>query len=258
MTRRKRSVFSDDAVTEVLDFIITLGMMLLAIGIIAVVGYPLVEHMKESGYQENIRQSFSVLTPNMNKIAAGKAPSQSVELKMHGGVVSVTGNSYMNVSMDMWNESTSSIEPISFERQLRAIENEYMDTSFAYENTGAWARYPQGSAIAVSKPVFAYDNSSLVIPMVTITGNEGISGSGLIRVVSNGGQLLVESYNNVSQVEITLSSDYYEAWEKYLNESIGMQTTYVNASNTTIQLRKDYNPNIDVFITVSPMSVTVE
>jgi hypothetical protein len=77
-------------------------------------------------------------------------------------------------------------------------------------------------------------------------------------VISDGGHLSVESYRNVSRVEITLSSDYYQAWENHLSESLGMHIIDVNTSTRTILAGKDYNPDIEVFITVSPMSVTVE
>ena len=257
--REKKNLFqTEDAVSEVVDFSITLGVMLLAIAVIALAGYPLVQHMKENGHMENIKQSFSVLTPNVNKIVFAKAPSQSVELKLYGGTVYVTGNSYMNVSMEHWNESSSSLEKTSYERQLRMIENQYIDTSVAYENTGSWVKYPQGKALMISKPVFAYDNNSLIIPMVTITGSKGTSGSGLIRIISDGGQLAIETYTNVSKIEITMSSEYYEAWDKYFQETLDMTTTSVNTTTRTIYVEKSYNPNIDVFIMVSPMSVTVE
>ncbi|MBP1910092.1 DUF7289 family protein [Methanolobus bombayensis] len=257
--KKEKSLFqTEDAVSEVVDFSITLGVMLLAIAVIALAGYPMVQHMKETGHMENIRQSFSVLTPNVNKIVFGKAPSQSVELKMYGGTTYVTGSSYMNISMEHWNESSSFLETTSYERQLRMIENQYEDTSVAYENTGAWVKYPQGKALMISKPAFAYDNHSLVIPMATITGSKGTSGSGLIRVIADGGQLAVETYTNVSKVEITMSSEYYEAWEKYFDDSLEMTVTDVNTTTNTIHAEKNYNPNIDVFITVSPMSVTVE
>lgn len=249
---------SEEGLTEVLDFTITLGIMLLALGVIGVAGYPMLEHMQEMGHLENIEQSFSVLKPNMNKVVYGKAPSQSVELKMHGGFVAVTGTSYMNVSIQTWNESTSSLEVIPVERQLRMIENEFKETSIGYENTGAWAKYPQGSAIAISEPDFAYDGNKLLIPMVTIAGSSGISGSGLIRVISDGGQLSVARIENVSQVNITMASEYYDGWEKFLNESMGMQIVDVDESNNTIVASRSYNPNIDVIITISPMSVTVE
>lgn len=260
MRQKDNLLNSDDAVSEILDFTITLGIMVLAISIIAVAGYPMVEHMKETGHIENIKQSFAVLTPNMNKIALGKAPSQSVELKMYGGsTVSIGGNSYMNITMEFWNETSSSVDTLSFERQMRMIENEFIDTSVAYENTAAWVKYPIGKAVMISEPMFAHGDDSMVIPMVTITGSSAISGSGLIRVISDGGQLSVERYQNVSNVEITLSSKYYEAWENYLDESVGMQVVSINSSTKTVVMEKNYSPNnIDVFITVSPMSVTVE
>ncbi len=258
MNGKKRMFDSDEAVSEVVDFSITLGVMLLAIAVIALAGYPLVQHMKETGHMENIRQSFSVLTPNMNKIVFGKAPSQSVELKMYGGTVYITGTSYMNVTMEKWNGSSLALETTSFERQLRMIENQYKETSVAYENTGAWAKYSQGKAVMISKPTFACDNDSLIIPIVTITGTKGTSGSGLIRVIADGSQHAVEKYDNVSKVEITMSSDYYEAWEKYLNESLEMNIADINSTTRTIHAEKTYTSNIDVFITVSPMSVTVE
>ncbi|WP_406655729.1 hypothetical protein V7O62_08030 [Methanolobus sp. ZRKC2] len=249
---------SEEGLTEVLDFTITLGVMLLAVGMIGVAGYPMLENMQERGHLENIEQSFSVLKPNMNKVVYGKAPSQSVELKMHGGMVSVTGTSYMNVSVQTWNESTSSIEVLSVERQLRMVENKFEDTSIGYENTGAWAKYPQGSSIAISKPDFAYSENTFLIPMVTIAGSKGISGSGLIRVISDGGQLSVARLENVSHVNITMASDYYDGWEKFLNESMEMQIVDVDTANNTFVASRDYNPNIDVVITISPMSVTVE
>ncbi len=256
--RSKDFSSSEEALTEVVDFTITLGIMLLALGVIGVVGYPMLEHMQDTGHLENIEQSFSVLKPNMNKVVYGKAPSQSVELKMHGGVVAVTGHSYMNISMQTWNESTSSAEVVAVERQLRMIENEFADTSIAYENTGAWAKYPQGSAVAISKPDFAYDRNTLLIPMVTISGSSGISGSGLIRVISDGGQLSVSRYENVSHVNITIMSDYYDGWAKYLNESMEMQILDMNAANTTVTAGRSFSPSIDVITSISPMSVKVE
>ena len=255
---KKNILVSEDAVSEVVDFSITLGIMLLALSIIGLAGYPLIEHMKESGHIENIKQSFSVLAPNMNKIVSGKAPSQSVELKMYGGGVFVTGGSYINITMDKWNDTTSSIETVSFEKQLRMIQNQYKDTTIAYENTGTWARYPPGRAVIVTEPIIAYDNSSMVIPIVTITGTDGISGSGLIRVISEGGQLAVERFENVSRVEITISSEYYEAWERYLSDSVGMQEIDTNISTQTVSMGKNYSQNIDVLVTVSPMSIKIE
>jgi len=249
---------SDDAVSEVLGFSITLGVMVLSLAVIGVAGYPMLENMQERGHLLNIEQSFSVLQPNINKVAFGKAPSQSVELKMYGSSISVTGTSYMNLSMQVWNSTSSSYNTPSLERQMRTIENQYGENTVAYENTGTWVRYPQGSSIAISKPDFAYHDNVLLIPMVTISGTKSISGSGLTRVVSQGGQISVSVYENVSRVDMTIKSDYHEGWERYLNETLGMDIKYTDPANSTIYASRDYNPGIDVLVTVSPMSVTIE
>ncbi|WP_230375371.1 hypothetical protein [Methanolobus vulcani] len=256
--RNKGIGSSEEALTEVVDFVITLGVMLLALAVIGIAGYPMLEHMQESGHLQNIEQSFSVLKPNMNKVVYGKAPSQSVELKMYGGRVAITGDSYIIVSMQAWNESSSSIETVSVENNLRMIENEYEETSIAYENTGAWVKYPQGNAVAISKPDISYNQNTLLIPIVPITGTEGISGSGLIRVISESGQLSLERFENVSQVNITMKSDYYTGWESFLNESIGMQITDVDTTNNTFTASRTYNPNIEVLISISPITATLE
>ncbi len=254
----KSIVASEDALSEVLGFSLTLGLMVLALGVIGVAGYPMLEHMQERGHLLNIEQSFSVLQPNINKVAYGKAPSQSVELKMYGSTVSVTGTSRINLSMQIWNSTISGYDTPSLGRQMRTIENEYAQNSIAYENTGTWARYPQGRSVAISQPDFAYHENVLLIPMVTISGSRSISGSGLTRVVSQGGQLSVSVYENVSAVNITLTSDYYEGWGSYLNETLGMEISGVDPQNNTISASRNYDPGIDVLVTSSPMSVTIE
>ena len=256
-----RILRSEDAVSEVVDFSIILGIMLLAVAVIGVAGFPLVEHMQESGHAENVRQSFIVLAANINKIAFGAAPSQSVELKLYGGLVSVTGDSAINVTVQAWNTSSSSVESNTFERHMRTIQNEYEDRFICYENTGAWAQYPIGDALMVSRPKLVLHDGVLTIPAVMISGSTGISGVGLVRVTSDGGTASVYSYYNVSQVDITIKSKYYKAWERYLEDTddMGMQPMSLDYTNTTVHLQKVYSPdNIDVHVIYSPMSVTVD
>ncbi|TGC07299.1 DUF7289 family protein [Methanolobus halotolerans] len=254
----KSIVESEDALSEVLGFSLTLGLMVLALAVIGVAGYPMLDQMQERGHLLNIEQSFSVLQPNINKVAYGKAPSQSVELKMYGSQVSATGTSYMNMSMQAWNSTSSDYDTPSLERQMRKIENQYGENFIAYENTGVWARYPQGGSVIISKPDFAYHDNVLLVPMVTISGSKSVSGTGLTRVISQGGQTSVSVYENVSAVTITLTSDYYESWGRYLNETLEMDINNVDSGNNTISASRNYNPGIDVIVTLSPMSVTIE
>jgi hypothetical protein len=248
----------DGAVSEMVDYSIILSIMILATGIIVVAGVPMLEHMQETQHTENIKQSFKVLAPNINKVVFGNAPSQSVELKMYGGSLSVTRNNYINISMQVWNDSASSFETVSFGKQMGNIENDFQGTLISYENSGVWTRYSLGESVMLAQPRFTYANNVLVIPDASFSGSSSVSGSGLVRVTADAGRRSIESYQNVSQVNITIRSNYFEAWERYLNEHLDMPTALVDDTNRTIYTSKNYSQNIDVYIVKASMDVTID
>lgn len=249
----------EEAVSEVVDFSITMGIMLLAVAIIGTAGFPLVEHMQEAQHTENIKQSFTVLTSNINKVAFGSSPSQSVEVKLHDSTTAVTGTSSISVDMLLWNSSTGTVDTESFDRQLRVIENHYKERSIGYENTGAWAKYEREKVVMISEPDFAASEDMLMIPAVMLSGSSSVSGIGLVRVVCDGGLPSVHRYENVSMVNITIGSEYYDGWGKFLNQTMGMRITEYDTFNDTVFASKRYSPdNIDVVIVYSPMRVTIQ
>lgn len=219
---------SEDAVSEVVGFVTILGLLVLSIGIIGVAGYPIVKNAQEANHIENTKQSFIVLANNVNKVVIGQAPSQSVELKMYGGSLSVTGSSTINIII------TDSTGTTSLESSMRSIESTVGDTVIAYEGTGVWAKYPNGNTILVSKPLITNQNNVLVIPVVTINGASSIGGSGVSRVnVCEQGCAMpkVFFFPNVSNINVTINSSYLDGWNNYL---------------TDIQLNK--TKNVDVYI----------
>ncbi|WP_440953516.1 DUF7289 family protein [Methanococcoides sp. FTZ1] len=259
----KDIIRSENAVSEVVDVVLILGIMLIAITVITVAGFPALQDMQESGHQENIRQSFMVLGENVNKIVFDNAPSQSVELKMYGGGIWISGNSTISVTVQSWNSSSSSVETReSAGRQIRELQNEFEGTTISYENTGIWAKYQTGEAIMVREPQFVYSDSMLVIPAAgienDIDGNEGVSGEGLIRVIAKGGKSMITSYQNVSAVDIYVNNSlYYTGWTNYLNETMEMQI--INSTPSTVHAHKDYtDENIDVYVIKTPLRMSIE
>jgi hypothetical protein len=249
---------SEDAVSEMVDFSIILSIMLLATGIIVVAGVPLLENTQNMQHTENIRQGFEVLALNMNKVVQGNAPSQSVEMKMYGGSLSVAGDNYISIDLRVWNSSANNFEmQPAVGSRIKNIENSFQDTTISYENTGVWAKYSTGQSLMVSEPRFTYANNVLVIPVARIDGITSLSGSGLVRVTADGRPKRVERYENVSRVNISITSDYFEAWGRYLNESLQMPIVMVDTDNKTINASKEYLTNIDVYVTSSPMKVTI-
>lgn len=254
---RKRSLKTDDAVSELVDFSIILGIMLLAIAIITVAGVPLIKSAQESQHSENLVQSYQVLAPNLNKVVKGSSPSQSIELKMYGGSVSVTSASYMEVNLQTWNSSNSSYETETYGKHMGTIESTHKDTFVSYENTGIWAKYDTGITVMRLEPFFSYSDGVLLIPCSSLSGNTFLSGSGLISITAEGGRRTIERYQNVSQVNITISSDYYEGWRNYLSTEMEMSIVEYDATNSTFTASKTYAQNIDVYIVEAPMDVVI-
>lgn len=250
---------SDDAVSEMVDYSIILGIIVLATGIIIVAGAPMLENIKESQYTENIRQGFEVMAMNMNKVVFGSAPSQSVELKMYGGALSVAGDNKMSIDLQVWNSSSSAteMEP-TYAYKIKKIENSYQDTIISYENTGVWAKYEDGGSVMISEPRFTYANNVMVIPVALIGGSDSTAGNGLVRVTADAGSKKIYKYENVSMMNVSVTSDYFEAWGRYFNENLQMQIVVEDSSNRTVNCSKSYPTNIDVYVIYSPMKITID
>ena len=217
----KKFFSSENAVSEVVDFVTILSLLVLSIGLIGVAGYPIVKNAQEANHIENTRQSFIVLANNVNKVVMGQAPSQNVELKMYGGSLSVTGNSSINITANSTNVSTGNIERIIlvYDTKMRSIESTVGDIVIAYEGTGVWAKYPNGNTILISKPLITSQNNMLIIPVVTIDGTSSVGGSGMSRVTAKGVPTIT-FYNNVSDIIVTINSSYSSGWKNYIDNEM--------------------------------------
>lgn len=244
---------SEDAVSEVVDFVTILGILTISIGLIGVAGYPVLKNAQEAQQIENTRQSFVVLAENINKIVLGQAPSQNVELKMYGGTLSVTGNSTINITAT---NSTGKNETLVYTTDMRSIESTVGNTVIAYEGTGVWAKYPNGKTLLVSKPLITNQSNVLVIPVVTIIGTSSTGGSGISRVIADGTPS-VTYYRNVSTITVTVNSSYWDGWGNYFQDVMSWGFCTSGESSGTCTIKLETMNNIDVYILDIELDTTI-
>lgn len=232
---------SQDAVSEVVDFVTVLGILVISIGLIGVAGYPLLKNAQEINQIENTKQSFVVLAENINKVVLGQAPSQSVELKMYGGTLSITGSSTINITA---RDSTGENITLA-DQQMRSIESTVGDTVIAYEGTAVWAKYPNGNTLLVYKPLITNQSNALVIPVVKVNpiGSASTGGSGMSRVTAKGVPG-VTLYSDMSNIVVRINSSYSNGWVNYYKEI--MSWDYCMGTDCVAQLNTINN--IDVYI----------
>ena len=215
---------SEEAVAEVLDFITIVGILMLSLSLIGLMGYPAIRSAQESRFTENTRQSFVVLADNVNKIALGQAPSQSVEIKLYGGKLSVTGESTIRINGTIYN-GTNSSEVTLEEESMRSIENSIGETLVAYEGTAVWVKYPNDVILNPSKPLIINQSNVLIIPVVYLYGESEMAGTGISRVTLCPDQPCspeLTVWSNVSNVTITITGNYVSGWKDYFRNMKGL------------------------------------
>ncbi|MCE8426271.1 MAG: hypothetical protein J5U17_10910 [Candidatus Methanoperedens sp.] len=223
MSSSNRSVYfleSNDAVAEVLDFVTILGILMLAFSMIALAGYPILRSAQETRYIENTRQSFVVMADNLNKIALGQSPSQSVELKIYSGTLSTSMDSSINITAK---NSTGQMITL-VDQNMGNIQNSIGDTVVAYEGTGVWVKYPNGHIFNAYRPLITNRSNILVIPIVVISGNTSVGGTGIARLKADGTPGIT-SFSNVTNLTMTISGNYVSGWKDYLGDIMDLDDT---------------------------------
>ncbi|TRZ91332.1 MAG: hypothetical protein D4R88_02105 [Methanosarcinales archaeon] len=246
----KKFLNSGDAVAEVLDFVTILGILIISFSLIGLMGYPAIRSAQESRFTENTRQSFVVLADNVNKIALGQSPSQSVEIKLYGGRLQVTGESMININGTVYNASIGTSQEITLDTEtMRSIENSIGETLVAYEGTGVWVKYSDDVILNPYKPLIINQSNVLIIPVVYLYGESSMGGTGISRVTlcpDHPCSPELTSWSNVSNVTITITGNYTSGWKDYFRNMKGM--TWETGGTGEVITAKLNNSRMDVHI----------
>jgi citrate lyase alpha subunit len=238
---------SDDAVAEVVDFVTTIGILMISFSVIALAGYPVLKSAQETRYIENTRLTFVILAENMNKIALGQAPSKSIELKMYGGQLSTTGDSTIEINATLFNSTSLAKYNITFSKDMRSIENTVGTTVVAYEDTGVWIKYTDTVVLNPYKPIIINQSGSIIIPVVTIIGNSSVSGTGMSRIRADG-EPETTVWNNASNITVKINGDYAQGWKEYFENNNEMDWMIVANTATMLKAKLNSTQNLDVYI----------
>jgi len=216
----KNFLKSESAVSEVIGFILIFSIVMLAISAIYAVGYPTIQSSKENAQFRNMEQSFMVLQSNINTVAFDQAPVRTLKTSLGGGSLTV------NSSKGHIKVEDSSTGTTWYDDTIGAIEYEKNGRSIAYEGGGVWKKYPAGSAIKVSEPRISVQevdgNRTVSVSIMNVSGDLSSVGGGgtasvTVRSIPSTYSLNITSLSTGHTVNITVTSEYADAWERYFN-----------------------------------------
>ncbi len=243
---KKILFFDERAESETVGHVILLGLTILGISMLSIFSIPAILSMQDNLNAKNVEQAFTVFDSRASRTALAEAPMQITEINTKGGDISVLTNSSSQPSYITIELSNGSSIINSMTIPMGKIVYAQNDREVAYEGGGVWSKY-HSKSVMISPPEFHYNGVTLTLPIVNISGSSSVGGQGRssLNIEKKGYPNRIypnsNSMNpipeNVTQINITIKSEYYDAWGAYF-KSIPLTNvhTYDNEKKVIVSL----------------------
>lgn len=216
---------SDSAVSEVIGNIQIFAIVVVSIGLVMVVGGPILTNAQDSAKLDYIISTFVILQSDINRVAYNQAPFQNMDLKLGGGslVYGPDGNiTNITVQINGTNFSNSDY-----------IEYSYKGNKIAYISGGVYEIYRSGSWRMISAPRIFVRQNMTYISMYHLSGNGSRGGIGNVKLSLHYNETRVDTFRPIagSNLTISLNGLYADVQGNYLEDQ---GFTKITGNNYTI------------------------
>ncbi|MFB6102832.1 MAG: hypothetical protein ABEJ73_09730 [Haloplanus sp.] len=236
------------AQSEPLGVILVIGLVIVSTTAVVTFGFSAIEDVQAQSELDRAENGMTLLDSRLSTVALGDAESQAITLPTSNGGYTVDSDAgtirIVHRNYDGSNDAT-----LVSNTSLGAIVYRSGDASIAYQGGGVWRKYSDGSTQMVSPPEFHYRRGTLTFPLIRIQGNGSAGGLTTVSARSPGnGQPVypsTETYPNDDHyrnpvengtVEVTIWSEYAEAWGSYFNTRTDGNVTYSGSNQVTVEL----------------------
>ncbi|MBC7114727.1 MAG: hypothetical protein H5T47_03755 [Archaeoglobi archaeon] len=237
------------AVSEVVGYILILGIFTIFIAFSYAYVLPSIENQKEDVRFENAKNTMIEITESINEVSilsfSNLSHSKSLNFQSPFPVL-------------VYSDSRIEISAGSLEREipLKTIVYESRKGTVGYENTGCFVAYPSASLPLLSPRIsFLQDTSgniSVYIPVVKLN----ISESSFYGKVILKGSLEEFSINDSSELYLEIESGHFpEAWERCLREELSrISASYeIGRDGNTVELT--LSGNLRIFLSIYSVEI---
>ncbi len=230
---------SDSAVSEVVGNLLIFSIVITSIGLVFVVGGPIVNSAEDSAKLDYITSTFVVMQSDITRVAYNQAPFQNSGLKLGGGSFSLGTNSNINNITVQVNNTNFSCSDY--------IEYTYKDSRIAYINGGVYRRYPSESAKIISAPRIYVQQNMTYISLYHLIGNISMGGMGYVGLSISYDSTQVDEFNPAagSNLTIELKGDYVDVQGRYLEDQ-----GFVNPTGNNYSIATDHVVISQYFVTI--------
>ncbi|UPV99644.1 hypothetical protein M0R88_14115 [Halorussus gelatinilyticus] len=233
-TRRRATGAGGRGQSEVLGVVLLLAITIVGTGLIVSFGSSALNDAKQASEIDSAENAMTQLDSKASLVGIGSSPVQRTSLGVDSVAVE-NRSGWMRVRVV--NRTDGTTEHVVMNQTLGAIIYANGDTSIAYQGGGVWKRTGGGSTM-VSPPEFHYRGTTLTLPLVTVNGTDSLDGT--VRVTQGGpteskfpkqGNPDFRNPLENGEVNVTVQSEYYEAWGRFFEQRTGGRVSYDHDSD---------------------------
>jgi len=201
---------TDRGVVPVLAVVLLIGFVAAASIGILVVGTETLLTTSSSAEDDRVESSFVQLAKDVSTVSSTVDGSRTVDFDLGSSDGAIRKEDTGRIVI----ESSSREEPIVNE-SIGAVEYSDDETTLAYQSGGVW-RGTGAETRMVSAPGVHYRHGSLTMPVVTLTGDQRLTGD-QVTVSKNRTITTLSAVDTVEGqlVTITIESAYYGGWADF-------------------------------------------
>ncbi|MFC5972050.1 collagen-binding domain-containing protein [Halomarina salina] len=223
------------AQSEVLGFVLLVGMVAVAVTTIVVIGGGAMDDLTEASNAENAEIMMSQFDSQVSAVSLGDSDRQSFTFSGDGSASVDEGAGTITVTQIGCGSCSQEI----LHTHLGAVKYMTGSTTVAYQGGGVWRTDGQHTRM-VSPPEFHYtwrndpsSNPTLTFPVVSITGSEPLSGPATISKTNSkslfpGDDAAQTNPLSSGSIEVVIQSEYYEGWATYFEERTSAESVDVD------------------------------
>jgi len=252
-------------VSNVFGLVLLFAIVIAGVVVVVTVGVTALDETRGELDTGRAEKALTQFDSRSAMVALGGTSHQGVDLAAAGGagygVDPEAG--WMNVTA---HNETADEHKTLVNATLGAVVYGSGDESIAYQGGGVWQRTESGVRM-LSPPEFHFRDQTLTLPIITVDGDRSIGGS---AEVTRAGPSTIH-YPNAStddnftnpldsgQVNVTVHSEYYEAWGGYFEQRTQGNVSYDHEAETArIELVVPFNESYDnVIAQTQPGEITV-
>jgi hypothetical protein len=228
--------WKESGVSEVVGFIIIIGLMMTGIALVTLYGYPLLLQEQANANSKNMERNMISLQNDIKSLAYKSVPYKETTLQVSGGTLSVVngGQSAQKFSIAKNGVTQYPEDPETSLGEIR-YKSDSGNEIISLTNGAVIIRFSNSmGSTMIAEPRWYYDasTSTLVIPIIDIQSSNGLSKNGISTVQmkieqsdpispppSINGEDVKIVYRDDTNVDLNFQYDYSTAWKNYMTGS---------------------------------------